>query len=88
MAKKSIEAGEKALKLINELAPSKLRKDKIELILAMDYIIQYQAGEEELLNEAKRRYQDIEPWYHSANHISNQIDVIDSFIENNLNERE
>ena len=84
LAKKSIEAGEKVLKLINELAPSKLRKDKIELILTMDYIIQYQAGEEELLNEAKRRYQEIAPWYHSANHISNQIDVIDTFIENNL----
>jgi len=87
LAKKSIEAGERALKLINELPPHKERRDKIGLIIAMDYIIRYQAGEKELFNKAKHHYQEIEPWYQSANHISNQIDVIDTFIENNLNER-
>lgn len=88
LAQKSIDAGKRALDFMNKLPPSKERRDKIGLIIAMDYIIQYQAGEKELLNEAKRRYQEIEPWYHSANHITNQIDVIDAFIEKSLNERE
>ena len=87
LAEKSIDAGKIALEFMKKLAPSKERKDKIGLIIAMDYIIQYQAGEKELLNEAIRRYQEIEPWYHSANHINNQIDVIDTFIEKSLNER-
>ncbi len=79
-AGKSIDAGKKALDLIETLGSNKKRKDQMNLIITLSYIIKVEEGEEALFEEAKQQYQGVETWYHSPNNITNQIDVIDRFI--------
>jgi hypothetical protein len=80
-ARKSIDAGEKALSLMNGLGEDSQRKNRIELMVTLAYIIRVEAGEESLFNEAKRKYMDIAEYYNNPAKITNHIDVIDRFIE-------
>jgi len=80
-ARKSIDAGKKALELMKHLGENSQRRNKINLMITLAYIIRVEEGEASLFNEAKRRYMDIADYYNDPTIITNNIDVIGEFIE-------